>query len=298
VEQIAYYVPVSTTVAPSGLDAIEASGILWKRRYAIGLTAVFVGLGAFGGTLLLPSIYRAEVLVAPVQKDEGVGALAELGGLAALAGINLPTPENNTEEDLAILRSRGFLWSFVNKHRLMPVLFKDDWDESTQSWTDADPEDQPDLWDAYRLFKDKLLSVSTDRRTGLIRVTVDWSDPELAAVWANTLISELNEHLRAISIERSKVNLTYLSQELERSQVMELRQTLNRLIASELQEAMLANTQREFAFRVLDPAVSPDRKARPQRALIAVLSGLFAALVAAAFVLMRTVFARRSESRS
>ena len=125
-----------------------------------------------------------------------------------------------------------------------------------ERWENDDIENQPNEWDAYRLFTRKVFSVNKDAKTGLVQVSVDWYDPQLAADWANEIIELLNEHLRTIAIERSRRNLDYLNQELEGIKVSEMRQTLYQLIEQEQRTAMIVNTQKEYAFRVLDPAIA------------------------------------------
>ena len=97
----------------------------------------------------------------------------------------------------------------------------------------------------------------------------------------------LNEYLRARAISRSTTNLEYLNKELSRSQVAEMRQTLFALIAKEQRAAMLANTQQEFAFRILDPAVEPDENVKPLRALIVVGATFLGGFFSLGFVFIR-----------
>jgi LPS O-antigen subunit length determinant protein (WzzB/FepE family) len=121
----------------------------------------------------------------------------------------------------------------------------------------------------------------------MVRVSIDWTDAELASAWVTRLIEQLNQYLRLQAIARSESNLKYLNEELARTQVEEMRKTLFDLIGQEQKNAMLANAQREFAFRVLDPSVVPDKKVKPKRALIVVLAAIAALLVSmlTAFVL-------------
>jgi uncharacterized protein involved in exopolysaccharide biosynthesis len=271
------------------IDLQEIWRVLVENKRMI-LSSIFVSaLLAAGITLLLPNIYRAEVLLAPVKVDDttnggGVAAaLSGLGGLASLAGISLGSG-GSTDENLAVLKSREFLWKFVQDNKLMPILFEDDWDAAQKKWKDHDPKDQPGQMDLFRLLDEDVLNVSTDKKTGLVTVSIDWTDPVLAASWADQLVSQLNQHIRLKAVSRSENNLKYLNEELARTQVEEMRKTLFDLIGQEQKNAMLANAQREFAFRVLDPAVVPDKKIKPKRTIIvllaAVLVGFFAILIA------------------
>jgi uncharacterized protein involved in exopolysaccharide biosynthesis len=53
---------------------------------------------------------------------------------------------------------------------------------------------------------------------------------------------------------------------------------------------MLAEVQEEFIFKVVDPAVVPELKAGPKRALICVLGTLLGGMLGVAIVLVRFAF--------
>jgi LPS O-antigen subunit length determinant protein (WzzB/FepE family) len=48
---------------------------------------------------------------------------------------------------------------------------------------------------------------------------------------------------------------------------------------------MLANSRDEFAFRIIDPAVVPQEKTRPRRAMIAVV-GLMGGFILGVFIVI------------
>jgi len=282
------------------IDLLEYWRLLWKNRRLILIGSFIAAVLAAGITLMMPNIYRAEVLLAPVSNDEGKGgglsaALSGLGGLASLAGISLPGG-GSTEENLAVLKSREFLWGFIKEEKLMPILFEDQWDPATKSWKERDPEKQPSLWDAYRLLtKGGVLTVSSDKKTNLVTLAIEWKDPELAAQWANQLVARLNHYLRQRAISESKANLEYLHRELARTQVEDIRKALFELISQEQKKAMLANTRVQYAFRVLDAAEPPDKKVKPKRALIVVLATLVTGFLLVLFVFVREGIRRRSD---
>ena len=56
-----------------------------------------------------------------------------LGGLAALAGITV-RGDSNIEKVLATLKTRDFLLKFIGRKNLLPVIFKDFWDSSSNKW--------------------------------------------------------------------------------------------------------------------------------------------------------------------
>lgn len=273
-----YFVPLPQAVEGDEIDLLELWQVVWKRRWMILSVTFLVAVIAAGITLLKPNYYRAEVLLAPVSEEAAKGSLSSalggLGGLASMAGISLGS-SGSTEEHLAVLKSKEFIWKFVEDNNLMPILFQNEWDANKKRWIDK----QPSLWDVYRLFT-RLVSTSTNKNSGLVTIAVEWIDAGMASQWANQLVIRLNDYLRTQAIERSKNNLTYLNEELNQSRVADMRQVLYELIAKEQKTTMLANTQKEFAFRVIDPAVEPDKKSKPNRALITILAAVMGMMFA------------------
>ena len=99
-----------------------------------------------------------------------------------------------TAEAIATLKSRAFTERFMREHNLMPILYAEDWDAEAQAW--RDPEEAPTLWKAYTRF-DNMRSIEQELESGMVRVSVEWSDPRLAAQWANALVADVNQILRA-----------------------------------------------------------------------------------------------------
>lgn len=292
--------PVSGQPADDEIDLLELWKVLFKNKRMILAAAFVAALLSAGFSLTMPNVYRAEVLLAPVQGDNGKGggisaALGGLGGLASIAGISLGGG-GSTEENLAVLKSREFLWKFVQEKKLMTILFEDEWDEQQKKWKETDPKKQPGQMTVYRLFNEGgVLKVDKDKKTDLVTVSVEWKDAALATEWANSLVAKLNLYLAQQAIARSEGNLKYLNEELMRTQVEEMRKTLFDLIANEQKHAMLANTQKEFAFKVLDPAVEPDKKIRPKRSIIVILSAFVAGFLAVLYVFIKEGIAKRRE---
>ena len=86
-----------------------------------------------------PNIYKAEtLLMATSQEKGGLGALAgNLGGLASIAGINMPdSGDDNTKLALELIKSRAFIGEFIEQNDLLvPLMAADGWDMSTNKLT-------------------------------------------------------------------------------------------------------------------------------------------------------------------
>jgi len=251
---------------------------IWRilMRYRVMILGVVLActLASTVLALVMTPVYRAEIQVAPVsEKDSNsrfAAQLGELGGLASLSGINTEQG-GKKNESIATLRSRKFTEQFIKDEKLLPVLFHDKWDAKNQRWIEADPEDIPTLEDAWELFNKKIRSLSEDRKTGLVVLSIEWEDPDEAARWANELVRRVNEMLRKKAAKESETAIGYLREQLRKTSVVELQEVVNRLIESEMKEIILANITREYAFRVIDPAVVPEEPFKPTMALMVVL---------------------------
>ncbi|HEY3518713.1 MAG TPA: GNVR domain-containing protein [Gammaproteobacteria bacterium] len=260
--------------------SLQAAADLWAilsaGKWILILCAATFTLIAIAIAYALPVKYRAEVLLKPARVDSSLGQLGGAGALASLAGISLPIDDRSVEAR-ALLESKEFSMEFVRDEQLLPVLFAKQWDASAGQWRTSDAKKIPTELDAYRMLRNGVRTVSQDPQTRLVLLAIEWTDPELAASWANKMVALLNEKMRADAMARSRRNLDFLRTEYESTSVAPLRDAIARVMETELQTSMLSSVERDFAFRVIDPAIVPNRRVSPNRRLIAA-SGLLLGL--------------------
>ena len=274
---------------------------LFRRRWWFLSVSLAVTGAATAWALLMTPVYRAEALVAPVQ-DESVDAsslVGNLGGLASIAGLNVDKSARLKDEAVALLRSRHFLESFIETEGLLPVLFPDAWDAGAKRWKATDHGRVPTLGQGYRYFRDRVLRVEELRTTGLLTISIEWSDRQQAARWANTVVARINETMRERAIAESEQSLRYLNEQLKTDPVLELKEVLFRLVESQVRSVTLAKGRPQYAFRVIDPAAvpEPDEFVRPLR-LLMIVAGLFLGILTGTVVaiLVDSFWARPSEA--
>jgi uncharacterized protein involved in exopolysaccharide biosynthesis len=96
-------------------------------------------------------------------------------------------------------------------------------------------------------------------------------------------VDGVNRHLQAEAVREAEDSIAYLMEQVGRTSDVELRQTLFKLVESQTKQAMLARVRDDFAFKVIDPPVPPDRRARPRRALMVAVT-LVGSTLAAVFL--------------
>lgn len=260
------------------IDIFDLWHILWQRKWLIvGITALFAA-AAVAYALLATELYRANVLLAPTEQKSNPAMGGQLGGLAALAGITLS--RGDSAEALAVLRSREFARDFIQDKQLLPALFPSEWDAANRRWKATDPLEQPDMRDAVKIFLETILTVEEDGGTGQVTLSIQWTDPDTAAEWANELVDRLNARMRERDLREAEANIKYLEQQLLSTSMITLQNTIGRLLESELQKAMLARGNEEYSFRVIDPATPPKDRAWPKRTLIVIIATILGGIIA------------------
>lgn len=285
-----YFVIVPPRDDESTVDLGRIARVLREAWMTLALAVLTGCVIAALISLQMRNVYRSEALIAPVTQGAAGNAAAlrnQFGGLAALAGIDLGGGGGRKEEFLATLSSAGFARDYILAENLMPVLFSEKWDADAGKWREG--REPPTIEDGVKLMMTDVRTVSEDRRTGLVRVRVDWYEPETAARWANGLVALANARLRDQAIRSSALSIEYLNKELEKTSVVGLQQAIYRLIESQVNNSMFATVQPEYAFKVIDPAVpsDPRRKVAPHRTLIALGGGLLGGVLALGWVLWR-----------
>ncbi|MDP4536903.1 Wzz/FepE/Etk N-terminal domain-containing protein [Alkalimonas collagenimarina] len=289
------------------VDLAELFRTFWRAKlFIIGFTALFA-VGSVFYALSLSDVYRSDALLAPAntQQKPGMGALGQLGGLASLAGVNLGGQgTDKTALALEVLRSRDFIGRLIEQHDLfVPVMAAKDWrvtsnelvldesiyDASTDTWLrDAKPprQSKPSVQETYEEFI-KLLQVRQSKDNGMVTVSIEHYSPHIAQQWVQLLITELNAFMKQRDMEEARRSMTYLEQQLQKTQVEEIRRALFQLIEEQTKTLMLTQVSDEYVFKIIDPPIASEKKAKPSRALICIIGTLFGGFLACLVVLIR-----------
>ena len=146
---------------------------------------------------------------------------------------------------------------------------------------------------------DGVFSLSENVKTSVITLSIDWHEPQQAADWANQLVEILNQKMREKAIDEAEKNISFLEDQTNRTSVLGVKNVLNSLVEDQLKNAMLANARKQYAFRVIDPALTPGDKFSPNRTLITILSfsaGLFLGILVAIIRNLILNYQRREKS--
>ncbi|EJM7148256.1 Wzz/FepE/Etk N-terminal domain-containing protein [Vibrio parahaemolyticus] len=298
------------------IDLRELFKTLWKGKWIIIATTFVFAIGSVLYALSLPNIYKADALLAPAESSNGGGLskmASQLGGLAALAGVNFGSGESS-QTDLAVhvMKSRQFVESFINKHDLLvPLMAAKGWDlanntlildeelynSATGEWL-REPDGlrgaTPTAQEAFEVFSKEVLSVSQDKESGLYTVSVKYYSPYVAQQWVNWLIEDINKVMRERTIKETSQNLKYLNTQLQKTAIAEMQSTFYKLIEEQTKSLMLAEVQDEFVFKIIDPPVLPEIKSSPKRTMICLLGTVLGFVLGMVVILLKLFFRKNN----
>ena len=273
----------------------------WKMIGTLVLAAVILTIII---SLFMKNIYGAKAIITPIApKDSGGNSIAasimqQAGGLP---GIGLPDLSSSAEI-VTLLKSNILREKIINQYNLLPVLFSDQWDESTKKWKKRalynpralmssiicliKPVDKkgtekiegvPDIWDGLRKLDD-MVGINNNVKDKTITIVVEFDDPVMAANIAGYFLAVLNDHMSSEAKRVALTNRKYLEQQLDQTADPFIKQKIYNLIAQQIETSMMAEVKENFAFKVIDPPKAPDRKMKPDRTEMVLLS-LFVSLL-------------------
>lgn len=296
------------------IDLFELFQTVWDGKWSIALTTILAaGLSVFV-SLQMPNIYTVEAHIAPVDSASGGGLnglMAQYGGLASLAGIQIPSGGGG-ESDLLIevMQSRAFVAAFIEKYDLAPRLMalksydpltqteqldSEVYDEVSGNWLrEAKPPRgaAPSQQELYAAFTGAF-SVTQDKTSPLIVVGFEHQSPRLGEEVVRLMIEEIDAYARTKDRGESENSIDYLERKLTETKLVEVEKVLYQMIESQTKTLMLAEVNEDYAFQVIDPAVIPELKSKPKRSLIVVLATLVGGMVGVLFVLIRSAVRNR-----
>ena len=81
--------------------------------------------------------------------------------------------------------------------------------------------------------------------------------------------------------------IKYLKQQVANTSLADLQAMFFELIQSQTETVMLAEVRPEYVFKTIDPAVVPEEKSKPSRALICVLVTFLGGILGVVIVLLK-----------
>lgn len=296
------------------INILDAWQIIWKRRRMIGTIVMLAVSAMVILSLFMTNIYRAKAVIMPVIAKDNTGAGTGLATLAqqfgGMPGISMPGSAS-ASEIVSLLKSNILREKIIQQFNLLPVLFYQQWNSEQHTWkndgltlnparylslprgmsaSNSLPEQKKDLhapgtWDALRLLAE-IVNISQDAKQNTITISVDFHDPEMAAKIVDYFLATLTNYMSSEAKRVAATNRKYLEEQLGSTTDPFIKQKTYSMIAQQIEAGMMAEVKENFAFKVIDPPLAPDKAIKPKRAqmvIISLFAALFVGIVAAFF---------------
>ena len=291
------------------IDLRELFFILVKGKWIITFATIIVLLIGLIYSLFLPDIYKSEALLAPVDESTSLSsaALSQYSGLAGLAGINLPTAEvgGNHKKAIELIGSLKFI-----KKNILPNIFLPDlmavksWDnkENKIIYDDSIFQNNSNTWvrdfsypqklipsaqESFEIFKDHNLSISENRKSGYVTLSVKHQSPQVAKQWVRLIFEEVNSFYRQKDKAQSERAVAFLNKQMLANNLSEIKKVTATLLEKEIQKLTLVEANEDYVFEYVYPPSVMEEKSEPDRLIIFILSFLLGVLTGVIIVLFR-----------
>jgi tyrosine-protein kinase Etk/Wzc len=282
--------PTSNQLPDSNLEDDEDSISLLEIATTIGeekkwitmITGVVAILTAIVSLLMTPIFVAKTTFIVPNPSAgaSAAQALANLGGLMGGGGgaaALLSGGKSPDEMYMEFLKAKSMTDSLITQFDLQKRY------------------EAKSLEGAQKALKART-TITSNKKAGLISVSVEDEDPQFAAELANAYVSNLKKLLESFAGSESQMRKAFYEKELIRVKKdlqgitdyrdMKVRESVLAVIMNQYEVAIL-DSARESFIQISEKATPPEKRAKPKRTimvLIAIAAGLFLSIL---FVVVR-----------
>lgn len=204
------------------ISLIDLIAVLWKNKLVVIICTFLAAVCGIVYALIAPEVFSTNTLF--VTKTGRSGGAGNLSFLASLAGISMPSSSGSIDPS-------EYLDKGIQDQAFLAKLFEKKWAFKGDSlYLDSILEIQPDTtlpnWE-YHYYMSKLeairkgglISINKDPQTGILELTVNVSDPQLAYdinIYALNLISS---YIRNSFQTQAKEKRTFIEDRLTETKV-------------------------------------------------------------------------------
>lgn len=297
------------------MDIKDLYIFLWSKKILISFIILIFSIASIFYAISLPNIYTSTAILAPTKGDsDSYSSLSSFGGIASIAGINLPSAStNNTDIAIKTLTSLKFFEeSFLSKIDLEDLMAVESWDpainkiyydnnlydDKENNWVrevSYPKKIKPSPQESHLVFMADHLKMQRDQDNGFVTISIDHKSPYLAKDWLNIIIKEINKSLRDKQKQKSILAVNYLEKQIIATNLSEIKQGLSSLMQQEIEKLMLIESNEDYIFEFIDLPVVPELKSSPSRSLICIIGMLLGLIIGVFSALISPIFKNYKE---
>ena len=288
------------------IDLRELFHVLWDKIFYIGAITSIFSLISIIYALMLPNIYQSQAVMMPMEANQGMsGMLGQYSGMASLAGISLPS-ESGSKAQEAIARIQSFEFfsnSFLPQIKLENLMAVKKWNRASNTLTyDASAFNSesgqwvrkvkpptstiPSSQEAYKKQYQEIMSVSEDKKTSFVTLSVEHESPVIAQRWVEIMMDQIDQVMRDQDRQTALQSIAYLNSLAPTVNYEEISKALASLQQEQMKRLMMVEANENYIFKVLDSPIVPEMKVKPQRSLIVILGTMLGMMLSVLGVLV------------
>lgn len=185
---------VSNEPSASVLSLEQVFVVILEYKKQILLLSVISGIVALGLNYLLPNYYKATATLLPETEKGKLLSLGQFSDVAQkLLGDNIPGSEIARLYP-TVMTSQTILRNVIDR-RYQTEKFAQPVD-LVEYFELSEPTREENISDLIQKKFKSIMSASTDAKTGIVTITIEMREPQLAADVANAVIAELDDFMR------------------------------------------------------------------------------------------------------
>ena len=283
------------------VDIKELVGLLWGgRKLIISVTSVIAVCTMFYA-LSLTDYYKSDAIMSILETSQKSAGLTGMGGLASFAGIDLSSENTKGAMIVNTVGSRSFVKHLMSFDGVLPsmmaaesydseskkIVFDSDiYDATKKEWIGAQPH-YLEAWQKYR----NMITVEFHDVRNILSLEAEHVSPIFVQEFLTLIIREADNAIRQQDTKRSSEAIEYLTSELSRTALTEIRTSINHLLQRQLEQQMRGGISSNFVINVIDPPYIPIMKSKPSRTFICLVGTLFGFVIGVFWVVLRHYYA-------
>lgn len=293
------------------LSLLELLNSVWKDKFKILFITSLFSIFSIFYALSLPNYYESKAVLSISNSNEESNVMSSLsstyGGLASMAGIRIPSPASGNRAALAeeMLRSRSFVKHLIevdpnvtrnliavktyNHNKNIIEYDAKIYNAEKDNWII----EKPSYLDVYDIYLSKVLGVYKNIDTGYLTVSVEHLSPVYAKNFLNLIIDELNDLVRNQDLIQSTNSLIFLEEKARKASINEIKFSINQIIESQLKTQMLAEINKDYLLKKIDPPFIPEKKSSPRRSFLCIIITCFGFLIGVLFSITKNFIYRK-----
>lgn len=295
------------------IDLRELFATIWKGRIFIAVFVSVVVVLTLIYALAKPNVYESKTILLSQEQSGGM-KLGGLGGLAAMAGVDIGGSSGGdispVEHMKIILSDYEFQAYMIEKYDLKSKMihanenlqfafgFSGIYDlfHSTPNEEDIDEIELVDVVEFYQ----ELIVMDSDDKVGTVTMRVEHENRYFAKEILELFLQETTQYYRTYDMQEVEKKIRYYDQALSQTSDIQLKTQLSELVSSLVQKRVLSQASKYYMFKqITKPRVAHIKeKTAPKRALILVVSLVTATILAIFALFLREFIANNREAHA